>query len=158
MSLIDTSTNSPRYFYWKSIGTVNENLNFDLTAQRVKGWIWGDVRRLILHTSPLRILGGCQNKTDEVQFSALQCNQLLTLNQRSSYILSLLFFSRFLLFLTCTCELKGVSWLTSAWSRSARPWNGKIIITIIKGKQFRSQKQITKHAHGAIISFSDDSK
>ena len=34
MSLIDISTNSPYYFYWKSIGTVNENLNF--SVQRVK--------------------------------------------------------------------------------------------------------------------------
>ena len=30
MSLIDISTNSPHYFYWKSIGTVNENLNFNI--------------------------------------------------------------------------------------------------------------------------------
>ena len=27
MSLIDISTNSPHYFYWKCIGTVNENLS-----------------------------------------------------------------------------------------------------------------------------------
>ena len=27
---IDISTSSPHYFYWKCIGTVNENLNFDI--------------------------------------------------------------------------------------------------------------------------------
>ena len=36
MSLIDISTNSPNYFYWKSIGMVNENLNFDIKVERVK--------------------------------------------------------------------------------------------------------------------------
>ena len=36
MYLIDISTNSPQYFYWKSIGTVNENLNFDI---RGYGWL-----------------------------------------------------------------------------------------------------------------------
>ena len=30
MNLIDTSTNSPHYFYWKHIGITNENLNFDV--------------------------------------------------------------------------------------------------------------------------------
>ena len=35
MNLNDTSTNSPHYFYWKQMGTTNENLNFDVTA--VKG-------------------------------------------------------------------------------------------------------------------------
>ena len=35
MSLTDIWTNSPYYFYWKSIGTVNENLNFDFRVQRV---------------------------------------------------------------------------------------------------------------------------
>ena len=36
MNLIDTSTNSPHYFYWKRIGTtVNENLNFDIRVWRV---------------------------------------------------------------------------------------------------------------------------
>ena len=27
---LDSSTNSPHYFYWKIIGTVNENLNFEI--------------------------------------------------------------------------------------------------------------------------------
>ena len=36
MREIDISTNSPHYFYWKSIGTVNENLNFDIRVLRVK--------------------------------------------------------------------------------------------------------------------------
>ena len=30
MSLADISTNSPHYFYLKSIGVVNENLHFDI--------------------------------------------------------------------------------------------------------------------------------
>ena len=30
MNLIDTSTNSPLYFYWKRIGITHENLNFDV--------------------------------------------------------------------------------------------------------------------------------
>ena len=30
MNLIDTSTNSPSYLYWKRIGITNENLNFDV--------------------------------------------------------------------------------------------------------------------------------
>ena len=30
MNLIDISTNSPHYFYWKRIGITNENLNFDV--------------------------------------------------------------------------------------------------------------------------------
>ena len=30
MNLTDTSTNSPRYFYWKRIVITNENLNFDV--------------------------------------------------------------------------------------------------------------------------------
>ena len=29
MNLIDILTNSPQYFFWKHIGTRNENLNFD---------------------------------------------------------------------------------------------------------------------------------
>ena len=36
MSLIDILTNSPHYFYGKSIGTVNENFNFDIRDYRVK--------------------------------------------------------------------------------------------------------------------------
>ena len=36
MSLIDTSTNSPHYFYWKHIGTTNENNNFNIRVKRVK--------------------------------------------------------------------------------------------------------------------------
>ena len=36
MNLIDTSKNSPNYFYWKRIGITNENLNFDIRVQRVK--------------------------------------------------------------------------------------------------------------------------
>ena len=36
MILIDISTNSPHYFYWKSIGTVNENLNFYIRALMIK--------------------------------------------------------------------------------------------------------------------------
>jgi len=34
MSPTDNSTNSPHHFYGKSIGTANENLNFDI---KVKG-------------------------------------------------------------------------------------------------------------------------
>ena len=30
MNLIDTSTNSPHYFYWKCIGIKKENLNLDV--------------------------------------------------------------------------------------------------------------------------------
>ena len=30
MNPIDTSRNSPHYFYWKRIGITNENLNFDV--------------------------------------------------------------------------------------------------------------------------------
>ena len=30
MNIIDTSTNSPHYFYWKRIGITHENLNFDV--------------------------------------------------------------------------------------------------------------------------------
>ena len=40
MREIDISTNSPHYFYSKSIGTVNENLNFDIRVLRVKGYIF----------------------------------------------------------------------------------------------------------------------
>ena len=40
MSEIDISTNSPLYFYWKSIGTLNENLNFDIRVLRLKGYIF----------------------------------------------------------------------------------------------------------------------
>ena len=36
MSLIDILTNSPHYFYRKSIETVNENFNFDIRDYRVK--------------------------------------------------------------------------------------------------------------------------
>ena len=36
MNLIDTSTNSPHFFYWKLIGITNENLNFDVRVYRVK--------------------------------------------------------------------------------------------------------------------------
>ena len=36
MREIDISTNSPHYFYSKSVGTVNENLNFDIRVLRVK--------------------------------------------------------------------------------------------------------------------------
>ena len=36
MSLIDTSTNSPHYFYWKHIRTTNENNNFNIRVKRVK--------------------------------------------------------------------------------------------------------------------------
>ena len=36
MSLIDISTNAPDYLYWKSIGTTNENFNFDIRDYRVK--------------------------------------------------------------------------------------------------------------------------
>ena len=39
MSVIDISTNSPNYFYWKSIGTVNENLNYDILKVILKGGI-----------------------------------------------------------------------------------------------------------------------
>ena len=35
MNLIDTSTNSPSYVYWKRKGITNENLNFDIRVQRV---------------------------------------------------------------------------------------------------------------------------
>ena len=35
MNLIDTSTNSPHYLYWKCIGITNENLNFDVRVWRV---------------------------------------------------------------------------------------------------------------------------
>ena len=30
MTLINTTTNSPHYFYWKCTGLTNENLNFDI--------------------------------------------------------------------------------------------------------------------------------
>ena len=41
MNLIDTSTTSPHYFYWKCIGITNENLNFDIRVYRVKQqWQW----------------------------------------------------------------------------------------------------------------------
>ena len=36
MSLIDILTNSSHFFYRKSIGTVNENFNFDIRDYRVK--------------------------------------------------------------------------------------------------------------------------
>ena len=36
MNLIDTSTNSLHYFYWKQIGTTNENLNFDIGFKGLK--------------------------------------------------------------------------------------------------------------------------
>ena len=29
-NIIDTSTNSPHYIYWKRLGITNENLNFDV--------------------------------------------------------------------------------------------------------------------------------
>lgn len=46
---------------------------------------FGETRGASFFTRPLcAFLAGVKNKTDEVQFSALQCNQLLTLNQRSS--------------------------------------------------------------------------
>ena len=35
MSVIDISRNSPHYFYRKSIGTVNENLNCDIRVEKV---------------------------------------------------------------------------------------------------------------------------
>ena len=36
MSLINILTNSPHYFYQKSIGKVNENFNFYIRDYRVK--------------------------------------------------------------------------------------------------------------------------
>ena len=36
MNLVDTLTTSPHYFQGKSIGTTNENWNFDITDYRVK--------------------------------------------------------------------------------------------------------------------------
>ena len=36
MSLTDTSTNSPHCFYWKHIGTTNENNNFNIRVKSVK--------------------------------------------------------------------------------------------------------------------------
>ena len=36
MNLINTSTNSPRYFYRKRIGTTNENLNSDVRVKSKK--------------------------------------------------------------------------------------------------------------------------
>ena len=35
--MIDISTNSPNYFYRKSIGTVNGNLNYDMLKVILKG-------------------------------------------------------------------------------------------------------------------------
>ena len=35
-SVIDTSTNSPYYFYWKRIGTTNANNNFNIRVKRVE--------------------------------------------------------------------------------------------------------------------------
>ena len=35
MNLIDTSTNSPHYFYWKRMRITNQNLNFDIRVWRV---------------------------------------------------------------------------------------------------------------------------
>ena len=36
---------SPHYFYWKSIGTVNENLNFDIRVSRVKSSMYSLILR-----------------------------------------------------------------------------------------------------------------
>ena len=36
MNSVDTLTTSPHYFQGKSIGTTNENWNFDITDYRVK--------------------------------------------------------------------------------------------------------------------------
>ena len=36
MNAIDTSTNSPHYFYWKRIGITNENLNCDVRVKALK--------------------------------------------------------------------------------------------------------------------------
>ena len=36
MNAIDTSTNSPHYFYWKRIGITNDNLNCDVRVKALK--------------------------------------------------------------------------------------------------------------------------
>ena len=36
---------NPHYFYWKSIGTVNENLNFDIRVSRVKSSMYSLILR-----------------------------------------------------------------------------------------------------------------
>ena len=35
MNVIDTSTNSPHYFYWQRIGITSENLNFDVRVYTI---------------------------------------------------------------------------------------------------------------------------
>ena len=35
INLIDTSTNSPHYFYWQHIGITSENLNFDVRVYTI---------------------------------------------------------------------------------------------------------------------------
>ena len=50
-NLADISTNSPHYFYWKGIRTVNENLNFDIRVWRIKGGIHGFGSRTTKMTS-----------------------------------------------------------------------------------------------------------
>ena len=35
INLIDTSTNSPHYFYWQRIGITSENLNFDVKVYTI---------------------------------------------------------------------------------------------------------------------------
>ena len=35
INLIDTSTNSPHYFYWQRIGITSENLNFDVRVYTI---------------------------------------------------------------------------------------------------------------------------
>ena len=51
MNLIDTSTNSPHFFYWKRIGITNENLNVMLGFKglRSQRLLWGFlIKRIVL--------------------------------------------------------------------------------------------------------------
>ena len=59
MNLIDTSTNSPHYFYWKRIGITNENLNFDSRVKRVNQCDEVRVARFLLNQSCSSIFRNC---------------------------------------------------------------------------------------------------
>ena len=72
MNLINTSTNSPQYFYWKRKGITNENLNFNVNDLRDLGRPF-HIRAAVLANRSLSFsLVSEQRKTDEGHFRISQ--------------------------------------------------------------------------------------
>ena len=85
MNLIDTSTNSPHFFYWKRIGITNENLNLMLGFKglRSQRLLWGFlIKRIVLlfSVSGVKLLFKEESGVDQNDIYYKLTNNLLVTN------------------------------------------------------------------------------